>query len=102
MERMERGFRKKFKLKKVFSIILVSYFAMLMVPAALAIGFSVSSHQLSEKRSMEEVMNNIQQGQLLFEDRLQAMDSNVMYLSYDYTLSRMLKLEPLKQGDEQE
>ncbi len=100
MERMERGFRKKFKLKKVFSIILVSYFAMLMVPAALAIGFSVSSHQLSEKRSMEEVMNNIQQGQLLFEDRLQAMDSNVMYLSYDYTLRRMLKLEPLKPGDE--
>lgn len=99
MERMEKGFRKKFKLKKVFSIILVSYFAMLMVPAALAIGFSVSAHRLSERRSMEEVMNNIQQGQLLFEERLQAMDSNVMYLTYDYTLRRMLKLEPLKPGD---
>ena len=95
---MERGFHRRFKLKKAFSIILVSYIAMLMVPAALAVGFSITAYHLSERRGIDEISNNIQQGELLLEERLQAMDSNVMYLAYDYTLRRMVEMEPLQPG----
>lgn len=91
--------KKRFKLKKAFSTMLVSYIAILMIPAALAIGLSLTANRLSAQRSIDDTLNDIQQGQLLFENQLEVMDSNAMYLTYDYALKWILQMEPLTPGD---
>lgn len=91
--------KKRFKLKKAFSTMLVSYIAILMIPAALAIGLSLTANSLSVQRSIDDTLNDIQQGQLLFENQLEVMDSNAMYLTYDYALKWILQMEPLTPGD---
>lgn len=94
-----RSVSKRFKLKKAFSMILFSYIAILLIPAALAVGFSVTANRMSTTRCIDDVSNNIHQGQVLMEKHLDNMDSAAMYLTYDYTLKRMLRLEPLQPGD---
>lgn len=91
--------KKRFKLKKAFSTMLVSYIAILMIPAALAIGMSLMANRLSAQRCIDDTLNDIQQGQLLFENQLEVMDSNAMYLTYDYALKWILQMEPLVPGD---
>lgn len=90
---------KRFKLKKAFSMILGSYIAILLIPAALAVGFSVMANRMSTTRCIDDVSNNLYQGQILLEKQLETMDSSAMYLTYDYALSRMLQLQPLQPGD---
>ncbi|MBP3544659.1 MAG: hypothetical protein J6J86_10560, partial [Lachnospiraceae bacterium] len=90
---------KRFKLKKAFSMILFSYIAILLIPAALAVGFSLMANRMSTTRCIDDVSNNIRQGQVLLEEQLDNMDSAAMYLSYDHTLKRMLRLETLQPGD---
>lgn len=91
--------KKRFKLKKAFSTMLVSYIAILMIPAALAIGLSLTANRLSAQRCIDDTLNDIQQGQLLFENQLEVMDSNAMYLTYDYALKWILQMKPLSPGD---
>ena len=94
-----RNVSKRFKLKKAFSMILFSYIAILLIPAALAVGFSLMANRMSTARCIDDVSNNIRQGQVLMEEQLDNMDSAAMYLSYDHTLKRMLRLETLQPGD---
>lgn len=91
--------RKHFRFKKAFSMILFSYIAILLIPVALAAGFSVTANRMSINRCMDDVANNLWQGKLLLEKQLEAMDGNAMYLTYDYVLKRMLQMEPLQPGD---
>lgn len=90
---------KRFKLKKAFSMILFSYIAILLIPAALAVGFSITANRISTTRCMDDVSNNILQGQVLLEKHLDNMDTAAMHLTSDYTLKRMLRLEKLQPGD---
>lgn len=91
--------RKRFKLKKAFSMILFSYIAILMIPAALAVGFSIMANRMSTTRCIDDVSNNINQGQILLEKQLETMDGSAMYLTYDYALRRLLQFQPLQPGD---
>ena len=90
---------RRFKLKKAFTTMLVSYIAILLIPGALAVGMSATANRLSAQRCIDDTLNNIRQGQLLLENMLETMDGNAMYLTYDYSLKWILQLGPMKDGD---
>lgn len=91
--------KKRFRLKKAFSMIMFSYIAILLIPAALAVGFSVTANRMTTSQCVDDVSNNILQGQVLLEKYLDNMDAAAMHLNSDYTLKRMLQLERLQPGD---
>lgn len=90
---------KRFKLKKAFTTMLVSYIAILLIPGALAVGMSATANRLSAQRCIDSTLSNIRQGQLLLENQLETMDANAIYLTYDYSLKWILRLGPMADGD---
>ncbi|MFQ9510197.1 MAG: helix-turn-helix domain-containing protein [Lachnospiraceae bacterium] len=88
--------KKRFKLKRVFLAMLISYVSMLMIPAALAVGLTRTTNKMTVQRCINETMNDIKQGQQLLEMAEQWL-SNVS--TYNSTLQWVLKLDGFGQGD---
>lgn len=91
--------KNHFRLKKAFSALLISYIAMLMVPSVLAWNLSKTANGLSRKSCIENTMNAIRQGEILFEKQIDILDSGAMQLAYDYTLQWILQMDRLVPGD---
>lgn len=91
--------KKRFRIKRAFSVILVSYAVILMIPVAMAAGFSEAAARLSFQKCVDDTLYDIRQGKAVLEKSIEDMDSRAMYLTYDYSLRWILQLGELLPGD---
>ena len=97
-----RGFMGKkdhFKVKKLFSSLLLSYLAVLMVPFVVVF-FLISSWNTSTENYYKEVLNNnLTEGRKEFEKRLEVMHAGAFSLVADSSLSWVSSLDDLIPGE---
>lgn len=91
--------RNHFKVKKLFSSLLLSYLSVLMVPFVIVF-FLVTSWNASTEKYYKEVLNNsLTEGRKEFEKRLEIMQSGAFSMVSDSSLSWVSSLEGLFPGE---
>lgn len=99
---MRRGVKKqrRFKFKRIFSTLFGSYVCMLCVPVLLTMWLMYLVTNLMMSNSVYHLEGNLEQGRMLFEKRIELMDSYAQNLVNDHTLKRIVRLKKLQPGDQ--
>lgn len=91
--------RKRFKLKKAFSIILISYILMLFIPIILSGYLIFMVNDLTAARYRENIAANLEQSSLMLEKRIEVMQKNAQVLTNNFQLMQTVRLQKLQPGD---
>lgn|GEM_PF-232437 len=85
--------KRHFKLKKAFTMLLISYIAILFVPAIITVNLYKKSYELTYKRCVENSLNELEQGEILFEKHISLLDVKSMQLELEPGLRWILKMD---------
>lgn len=99
MSGVNRKHKKIFKFKKVFSLILISYGLMLLIPIVLSGYLIFMVNSLTAARYRENIAANLEQSCLLMEQRIEAMDKNARTLMNHSLLSQIVRFPRFRAGD---
>ena len=92
---------KKFGIRSIFSLFLISYLIVLIVPALLAGYLYGQSLTMSRERYIEGEQERLARSVAYFERHLEQLDSTVLKLAYDRDLQQILQMEKPAPGDRQ-
>ncbi len=96
---MSEKSRNRFKVKKMFSSLLLSYGALLTVPFIIVFVL-VRLWDISMERYYKETVNNcLTEGRLAFEKRLEVLQAGAFSLVYDSDLTWVSRLGGISPGD---
>lgn len=90
---MKGNKRNHFKVKKLFSSLLLSYLAVLMVPFVIVFFLVTSWNASTEKYYKEVLNNNLTEGRKEFEKRLEIMQSGAFSMGSDSGLNWVSNLD---------
>lgn len=96
---MNRKNANRFKVKKMFSSLLLSYGALLTVPFIIVFALLRFWDMSMEKYYKETVNNCLTEGRLAFEKRLEVLQAGAFSLVYDSDLNWVSYLDGLSPGD---
>lgn len=91
---------KKFKFKKVFSLILISYVVMLFIPIILSGYLIFMINSLTASRYRENIVANLEQSCLLLEQKIEGMDRNARKLANQSLLLQIVRFPKFQPGDQ--
>lgn len=96
---MSKNHLNRFKVKKMFSSLLLSYGALLTVPFIIVFVL-LRFWDVSMERYYRETVNNcLTEGRLAFEKRLEVLQAGAFSLVYDSDLNWVSRLEGIRSGD---
>lgn len=96
---MEKGNKKHFKVKKMFSSLLLSYGALLIVPFWIVFMLLHFWDTSTENYYKEIVNNNLTERRMDFEKKLEVLQAGASSLFYDSQLGWVCSLDGLHPGD---
>lgn len=96
---MEKKHKKHFRVKKMFSSLLLSYGALVMVPFLTVFVLVEFWNASTEKYYKEIVSHSLTEGRMAFEKRLDVLHAGAFSMLYDSELSWVSFLEGLSPGD---
>lgn len=96
---MEGKNRKRFRIKKIFSSLLLSYAALLMVPLLIVFVLMEIWNASMERYYKELANNSLSEGRMAFEKRLGVLQTGAFAMVNDSELSWVSYLEGLNPGD---
>lgn len=91
---------KRFKVKNIFSSLLSSYIAILLLPFCLLIILMVYSEKQAESKSINGLANALGQGVELFAGDLEECKNSAAALAYDPMLRILMKKERVEEADQ--
>lgn len=90
--------KRYFKLKKAFSMLLISYIIMLLLPGILIWNLYIKANNLSRNSCVENSLNALEQGELLFDKQISILDLKAIELVNDTNLKWILKMNKQEFG----
>lgn len=96
---MEKRSQKHFKVRKMFSSLLLSYGALLIVPFWIVFTLLYLWNTSTENYYKEIVSNNLTERRMDFEKKLDVLQTGASSLFYDSLLGLVCSLEGLQPGD---
>lgn len=84
---------RRFGMKRIFSLFLVSYLIVLIMPAVLAGYLYQQSMSASREKYLEREQGRLARSAAYFERYLEQLDSTVLKLAYDADLQQILKMD---------
>ena len=90
---------RRYRIRSVFTLFLVSYIMVLIVPACLAGYLYHQAMTMSREKYIESEQGRLTRSIAYFERYLEQLDSTVLKLSYDRDLQQILQMEKPEPGD---
>ncbi len=90
---------RRYRIRSVFTLFLVSYIMVLIVPACLAGYLYHQAMTMSREKYIESEQGRLSRSIAYFERYLEQLDSTVLKLSYDRDLQQILQMEKPEPGD---
>ncbi len=82
----------KHRVKRAYTLLLISYLALLILPAGFTVFLVREVYQTSEKRCVERALVELARAGATLQKQLENMDAAVMPLSYDSDMAQMMSL----------
>lgn len=92
--------RRRFKIKKVFNCLLISYIIMLVLPSIFIWGLYRKAVDLTVENSVKENIATLSQAAMNFENHLEYLDNSSRRLVYDMNFKDIMLMDKPKPADD--
>lgn len=91
--------QKRFRIRSIFTVLLISYFIILILPALLAAGLYRQAYRMAQEKYIENGRGKLARAAVCFDNYVEQLDGAAMKLAFDTDLKKVAQMNKPVPGE---